>query len=116
LNKPVTTDEETSGECWHTMLRNPVIVSGYPILTKNKPGLGLEMLLNMMAWLNGSNKATEFDGKIFIKGFSTILVATRRSNDLLLWHYYYSNQEERTSYLDSAIESSHRLLALTWAS
>jgi hypothetical protein len=105
MNEPITSAEELPGQCWHNMFRKPVMVSGYPILTKHESGLGLEMPLNMMALLAGSERAIEFDGKIFIKGFSTMLIATKIMKDLLVWHYHYNIKGERISYLDHTLQS-----------
>ena len=99
MSDPVETADEQAGECWHHMFRNPVMVSGYPTLAKPN-GLGVEMPLNMMAALAGSDRAVEFDGKIFVKGFSTMLIGTRIMEDLLVWHYHYNVKGERISYLD----------------
>ncbi|KAK3690427.1 hypothetical protein B0T22DRAFT_537089 [Podospora appendiculata] len=88
------------------MFRNPVMVCGYPILATSR-GLGLEMPLNIIAGLNGSDRVTEFDGKVFIKGYSTMVVATKVSPDanVLTWHYLYNSKGERLSYLDHALEN-----------
>jgi hypothetical protein len=102
----VTVDkEEMPGQCWHRMFRNPVLVVGYPILTKSHAGLGLEMPLNMMALLTGSDRMTEFDGNLFIKGFSTMLVASKVAKDLLVWHYCYNRRKESISYFDHTVQS-----------
>jgi hypothetical protein len=95
------------GQCWHSMFRNPVLVIGYPILTKPEKGLGLEMPLNMIAKLAGAQRANEFDSKVFIKGFSAMLVATRIIRDLLIWHYFYNRTGERISYLDNQFQVSN---------
>ncbi|KAF2690251.1 hypothetical protein K458DRAFT_280092, partial [Lentithecium fluviatile CBS 122367] len=106
MNKPAVSGERPSGQCWHNMFRNPVMVSGYPILIKNEPGLGLEMPLNMIAGLAGTERANTFDGKLFIKGFSTMLIATRITGDLLVWHYFYNCDSERVSYFDHSLHDS----------
>jgi hypothetical protein len=100
MNEPATGEEAPPGQCWHNMFRNPIMVSGYPILTKHEYGLGLEMPLNMVAGLAGSERANQFDGKVFIKGFSTMLTAVKITTDLLIWHYFYNSEGERISYLD----------------
>lgn len=92
------------GQCWHKMFRNPVMVSGYPILAKKECGLGLEMPLNIIAALAGSERANEFDGKVFIKGFSIMLIATKVARDLLIWHYFYNYDGEKISYLDHTLQ------------
>lgn len=100
------TRENTSGHCWHRMFRNPVLVCGYPIKSKHEEGLGLELTLNMMATLVGSDRVTEFYGRLFLKGFTTLLIATKVCRDLLVWHYYHSSNGERVSYLDYPLEKS----------
>ncbi|CAG8962109.1 hypothetical protein HYFRA_00005152 [Hymenoscyphus fraxineus] len=80
-------------------------VCGYPTLVKHERGLGLEMPLNMIAELAGSERVNEFDGKIFMKGFSTMLVAAKIAKDLLVWHYLYNPDGERISYLDHAVDT-----------
>ncbi|KAJ5272482.1 hypothetical protein N7478_007607 [Penicillium angulare] len=101
--------EKLPGQCWHDMFRNPVVVRGYPILTKKEDGLGLEMPLNMMAGLTESDRATEFDGKVFIKGFSVMLVATKIVEDLLVWHYFYNSDGSRISYLDQSLQGVEKI-------
>ncbi len=101
-----TTDAQgLPGQCWHNMFRNPVMVSGYPVLIKHERGLGLEIPLNIIAGLAGSERANEFDGKVFIKGFSTMLVGTKVARDLLVWHYFYNREGERISYLDHTLQT-----------
>ncbi|KAN0078700.1 hypothetical protein V8E54_005213 [Elaphomyces granulatus] len=84
MNEPATR-EAPPGQCWHNMFRNPIMVSGYPILTKHEHGLGLEMPLNMVAGLAGSERANQFDGKVFIKGFSTILLQLGTARHVVGW-------------------------------
>lgn len=96
---------EVPGQCWHSMFRNPVMAVGFPIPFKSEsnPGLGLEMPLNMMATLAGSARAHEFDGKVFIKGFSTMITATRLVGDLIIWHYFYNADGKIITHLDCAL-------------
>lgn len=105
IQEPLSGAQKGAGHCWHSMFRNPVMVKGYPIMAKHKSDLGLEMPLNVMSALAGSKYANEFDGKTFIKGFSTMLIAAEVSKDLLLWHYYFNVTGERISYLDHNLKS-----------
>lgn len=111
MNEPSTTGKGLPGQCWHNMMRNPVMVSGYPILRKHEHGIGIEMPLTMIAELAGSERANEFDGKVFIKGFSTMLVATRITEDLLIWHYVY-NRWGRISYFDHKLQDTDNISLL----
>ena len=115
ISDPVISGEAWPGQCWHSMFRNPIIVKGYPILTKQVKEMGLEMPLNMIARLTGTERANEFDSKVFIKGFSAMLIATRITNDLLIWHYLYNRTGEKISYLDHSFQVSDDISLLQLA-
>jgi len=87
------------GECWHDLFRNPVIVSGFPILARDHSERGLEIPLGIMARLGGADRATIFDDQVLIKGFSTMFVPTKRTHDSILWHFI--RHPERISYLEA---------------
>lgn len=95
---PISSADTPPGRCWHDMFRNPVLVGGYPIITKPRHGMGLEIPLNIMAALTGSERVDEFDEKVFIKGFTALLVATETVEGLILWHYLYNPEGKRVSY------------------
>jgi hypothetical protein len=112
INEPAVSQERPLGQCWHDMFRNPVMVNGYPIRTKREHGVGLEMPFNMIAGLAGSERAVEFNGRVFIKGFSTMLIAVRLVGDLLIWHYFFNNKGERISYLDHNLQDGQDISLL----
>ncbi|KAF3182049.1 hypothetical protein TWF225_006544 [Orbilia oligospora] len=97
----------SNGQCWHKMFRNPVVVEGYPILRRPRveSGIGLEIRLNMMAGLVQTKRVNIFDGKIFIKGYSAMLVPIKKDGDMLIWHFLYSDTGERISYLDKTFHA-----------
>ena len=95
--------EPSNGQCWHKMFRNPVVVKGYPIPRRSEPDTGLEIPLNIMAGLARTQRVNTFNGKLFIKGFSTMLVPTKHSGDLLIWHLLYNKDGSRISYLDNTV-------------
>jgi gamma-glutamylcyclotransferase (GGCT)/AIG2-like uncharacterized protein YtfP len=90
-----------NGQCWHHMFRNAVIVKGFPIRRKPETSIGLEIPLNVMAGLVRTKRIETFDGKYFIKGFSAMLVPTKRSGDTIIWHYVYKRDGSYISYLDN---------------
>jgi len=104
----------SSGQCWHNMFRNPVVVKGYPIPRRSEYNTGLEIPLNMMAGLAQTQRANIFNERLFIKGFSTMLVPTKRSGNLLIWHLLFKEDGSRISYLDNTVQGgfSHRLRKL----
>ncbi|OTA79948.1 hypothetical protein M434DRAFT_17920 [Hypoxylon sp. CO27-5] len=96
---------QQNGQCWQNLFRNPVVARGYPILRRDKAETGLEMPLNMLTALARARYIDTFNSKVFIKGFSTMLVPTKQSDDLLTWHLLYNKHpEERISYLDCHLE------------
>lgn len=92
-----------NGRCWHNLLRSPVIVKGFPIPRRNQKCAGLEIPLGVMAELAQARRVTSFDGKIYVKGFSTVLVPTQKTGDLLSWHLRYNADGSHLSYLDDRI-------------
>lgn len=98
------TPKMLNGQCWHSMFRNPIIVKGYPIPPKPEPYLGLEIPLNMMAGLIQTKRVNSFDGKLFLKGFSSMLIPTKRTKNLFMWHLIYHGDGTRISYLESSAD------------
>ncbi|UKZ90800.1 uncharacterized protein TrAFT101_005797 [Trichoderma asperellum] len=92
--------EISNGQCWHQLFRNPVIVKGYPIPRRPMSDIGLEISLDTMANLVGTRHINTFHNKIFIKGFSAMLIPTRCSDNILLWHSFCKKNGDRVSYLD----------------
>lgn len=87
------------------MFRNPLLVKGFPILRRPQPQLdtGLEMPLTMMSALANTRRIDEFNGEIFIKGFSTMLIPTDYSEGLIIWHWQYRTDGGHISYFDTCV-------------
>ncbi|RFN52382.1 tea/atts transcription factor activity protein family [Fusarium flagelliforme] len=95
---PMDLTKYKPGQCWHAILRNPVIVEGYPIPRRKRYGVGLEMPLNVMAGLNSSPRIHKYEGNYYLKGYSTALVPTEKIGNMVLWHLYYSDDGSRLPY------------------
>jgi hypothetical protein len=93
------------GTCWHDLFRNPVVVEGFPIQRRAEHGTGLDIPLHIMAGLVRARRATDFDGSLFIKGFSTLLFPTRFAGNMLIWHLLFNEDGSHISYLDPRIKS-----------
>ena len=80
-----------SGQCWHSMLHNPIVVVGYPVRYRSHGNLntGLEISLPIIASLIQSTKVIVLDGKLFLKGFSAMLVPTAVDSETVKWHYLF---------------------------
>ncbi|KAL4892345.1 hypothetical protein BDV59DRAFT_193855 [Aspergillus ambiguus] len=94
--------EMVNGECWHNLFGMPVVVEGFPIRRRlEQHPEGIEIPLNMMAALADTRKVNLFDGKIIIKGFSTMLVPAKCSPTAVTWHLLYRKDGGHISYLES---------------
>jgi hypothetical protein len=78
-----------------------VIARGFPIPKRPEEGTGVEIPLDVMAALADGRYINSFQSKIYMKGFSTMLVPTKKSGDTLVWHLLYNDRpKSRISYLD----------------
>ena len=98
-----------NGQCWHDIFKNPVIVRGYPIPQRPEWGTGLEIPLNVMAGLAGSQRLDRFKDKLYIKGVSTMLVPTKQNGDVICWHMIYNKDGSRISYLDDNVDQEQQI-------
>ncbi|KAK3117275.1 hypothetical protein LTR53_001535 [Teratosphaeriaceae sp. CCFEE 6253] len=73
--------------CWLRLVRNPVIVKGYPISRRYNGEKGLEMEIGLMTTLSKASWATVHGGTLMLKGFCSMLVAVARSDRSIRWHY-----------------------------
>lgn len=110
LHDPLPNGQVISGQCWRNMFRNPVLVQGFPVLARHEQGFGLELPLEMIGALVNTDHVTTFEDQIFVKGFSAMLVATKMTHDLMIWHYVYRERGQdgecqRVSYLDHGVKS-----------
>lgn len=95
----------SNGQCWHALFKEVVIARGFPIPRRPKTNTGLEIPLNMLAALTRTRYVDTFHSKIFIKGFSSMLVPTSRYEDIVVWHLIHSKSAaDRISYLDCSVE------------
>lgn len=94
------------GICWYDLFRNPVVVEGFPIPRRPKLGTGLQIPLHIMAGLIRARQATDFDGKLFIKGFSSLLFPTSLVGNTMTWHLIFNDDGGHISYLDPRVKYS----------
>ncbi|KAL3252159.1 hypothetical protein ABHI18_010239 [Aspergillus niger] len=90
------------GQCWHDLFRNPTVAMGFPIPYRSRKYTGLEIPLNILVGLAQAKQVDVFSDKLFIKGFSSLLIPTEyiRDQDQMIWHLRYNVHGDRISYLD----------------
>ncbi|KAI1389138.1 uncharacterized protein F4822DRAFT_443821 [Hypoxylon trugodes] len=97
-------DLSQTGECWTNMFQNEVLVTGYPTPRRPCRNSGLEMPLIMMTQLVNTNKINFFSEHMLIKGYSTILVPTRRQGGFVFWHMVSNEDGRYISYADARVK------------
>jgi hypothetical protein len=85
------------------MFASLILVGGFPILSKPEAEPGLEMSLDMLAGMVDASQVLGIQGKVFLKGFSTMLVGVRRLNGLLVWHFLFDEDGNKISSLGMAL-------------
>lgn len=80
------------------MLQNPVLVTGFPIPTRSREALGLDVSLEVLATLTRCSRLNEFLGRYYLKGFSTAVMAVQSVGREILWHFYFSPDGSRLPY------------------
>lgn len=98
-----------NGQCWHDIFKNPAVVKGYPIPRRTEWNTGLEISLNIMAGLARTRRLDQFKTKLYIKSFSTMLVPTKKIEDMLIWHLLYKKDGGRISYLDDSVNQEQHI-------
>lgn len=88
-----------NGQCWQSLFKSPIIVNGYPIPRRHEWKVGLEASLDIMAGLAGTDQIHAFGDRFYIKGYSTMLVPTRRCGDIQYWHLIHRTDGGRLSHI-----------------
>ncbi|KAB8222543.1 hypothetical protein BDV33DRAFT_229570 [Aspergillus novoparasiticus] len=100
----VCPSQRSNGMCWHDIFRNPVVVKGYPTRHRPETNTGLETSLELLQELSQARYTTTVGGKLFLKGFSTLLVPARITGSVVVWHLYFNPDGSHISYVDARVE------------
>ncbi|KAL2845227.1 hypothetical protein BJY01DRAFT_247813 [Aspergillus pseudoustus] len=100
-----TDGKPKNGRCWHNIFRNPVVAEGFPIRTRHLLNIGMEASLDILGALVPSRRLTIFGNKLYIKGFSTVLVPTKVVKDIVIWHMVFDKNGGYVSYVDPEIDA-----------
>lgn len=100
-------DQSQSGACWRELFRNSLVVRGFAIPILNYPGstLGLQLSLGNLLGVVSDSRLVPYMGKLFIKRFSTLLVAVKRVGDIIIWHVISNKDGSYIYYHDKRIKS-----------
>ncbi|KAF2676053.1 hypothetical protein K458DRAFT_492684 [Lentithecium fluviatile CBS 122367] len=94
-----------SGQCWQALFRGAVIAKGFPVRKRREKGIGMEIPLNILAGLSRASRVHEFSGHIFLKAFSALLVLTKITTDVIVWHLLYNQNGEHLPYTNYRVKA-----------
>ncbi|KAF2015665.1 hypothetical protein BU24DRAFT_491882 [Aaosphaeria arxii CBS 175.79] len=94
---PKEVSASLEGTCWHAMFSAPMVVTGFPIRSRDMDERGLEISLDMIITLAETQFATHYDAMLLLKGFHTMLVPTMYRIDSITWHFLFTT-ERRIPY------------------
>ncbi|KAF5678711.1 nucleoside phosphorylase [Fusarium heterosporum] len=119
IMEPVPSPRQFSnGHCWHNMFRNAILVRGYPIKSRTEQNTGLDIPLHLMAGLARAQRVDCFKDKVDIKGFSAMLIPTKKSpvRHVLGWcseaRFYAGSAQAHYNVTHSELPKVHAECAL----
>jgi hypothetical protein len=99
------TISNTNGSCWIRLFPGSILVCGYPTSPRTVQRTGLEISLEAMASLVQSTQVVQYEHRLMMKGFSSLLIATLIGSGVVLWHAIVNSKaDERISYFDSRVD------------
>ncbi|KAK5735109.1 Rho GTPase activating protein [Elasticomyces elasticus] len=90
-----------SSHCWTQLVRNPVIVKGYPVARRYEGEQGLEIDIGLMVTLARACRATIFDSALVLQGLFSMLVAVKETAASVVWHYLLGQGPGRLCYSEA---------------
>ncbi|KAI0446019.1 hypothetical protein F4803DRAFT_569193 [Xylaria telfairii] len=96
------TEKHSTGQCWHDLFKNAMIVQGYPIPRRSRENTGLEIPLDILSALLQAPQITTFGSRTFLKGFSSMLILMDQTEDSVIWHLDFNRDGSSISYLDAS--------------
>lgn len=94
-------EEVKLNRCWLSLIGTANLVNGFPILRRQHDEPGLELPLDTMITFAGACRVNNFDSKVVIKSFSTLLVAMEKTETSTTWHCITKEDFGRVSYCET---------------
>jgi hypothetical protein len=101
---------EATESCWHDLVGNSVIATGFPISARDNGEVGLHVPLELMGALARIPVATRFCGGYVLKSRSVMLVPVDKKGNSIQWHLIQKHDRGRMRYHDLSILCPNRLL------
>jgi hypothetical protein len=89
-----TPASHTHSSCWHDLLPNTTVATGFPIRVREEPGLNVEweLMLDLAdisfhTDLSKLGTPPPLDGGVFCSGVNTLLYPACKSGNVIKWHF-----------------------------
>ncbi|KAG8161347.1 hypothetical protein KVR01_009611 [Diaporthe batatas] len=81
-------DRLPQGYCWMQLFPScsVQVTNGYPIPSRKHQRPGLELPLDIMVFMIGADRVTQFSHDLIIKGYSDLFYATEQKDGCIMWH------------------------------
>jgi hypothetical protein len=100
---------DASTSCWHDLVGNSVIATGYSIPTRENGEIGLQISMEIMAALAKIPLATNFGGGYVLKGRSFVMAPLEKKGSSVQWHLFQNPGRNRLKYSDLRFLCPNRL-------
>lgn len=94
--------------CWHKLLSNSVIATGFPIPKRPEDMIGLQIPLKIMAALGNISIAVNDSTGFVLSGDRFGFVPVERKQDAVQWHLIHKDGDELD--LEDVLQSGHKRL------
>ena len=82
----VSFDKDEVKLCWHSLIGDSVVATGFPIPERSYDDKGLQAPIEIMAALGGVSIAADVGSGFFLKGETVAFIPVERKNNRVQWH------------------------------
>jgi len=82
----VSFDKDEIQLCWHFLIGDSVVATGFPIPERSYDDKGLQVPIEIMAALGGVSIAVDVGSGFFLKGETVAFIPVERRDDRVQWH------------------------------
>jgi len=99
----VAFDEDETKLCWHSLMADSVIATGFPIAERSDEDKGLQIPIEVMAAIAGVSMAVDMGSGFVLKGDTIAFIPVERRGNHVQWHLLDRDGESLDySFLESS--------------
>lgn len=82
----VAFDEDEAKLCWHSLMADSIIATGFPIAERSDEDKGLQLPIEVMAAIAGVSMAVDMGSGFILKGDTLAFIPVQRRGNHVQWH------------------------------